>query len=467
VINISTGDYHTCALTSEGRVRCWGRNVNGELGNGTATPSAKLESVVGLAGDVRSISSGWEHTCVLTGQGGVQCWGRNAYGALGNGTTTDHLSPVEVAGLSSGVSAISTGLNHTCIVMNAGGVKCWGLNWNRQLGNGMAAPSGIPVDVVDLATGVKAVAAGDYHTCALKSQGGVKCWGWNGNGELGDSTMTTRDTPVDVKNMPNGINAITTGGTHTCALTSQGGVKCWGRNVNGELGNGTNAYSTIPVEVAGLTSGVNAIAAGGTHTCALTSEGGVKCWGGNLDGQLGNDSTTDSSTPVDVVGLTIGVSAITTGDSHTCVVTTQGSVKCWGRNRSGELGTNSTTGSPFPVDVVGLLSGVRTVEAGQTHTCALMDEGGVKCWGGNLHGQLGNGTTVDQTAPVEVTGLSSEVSSISAGGMHTCALTSQGGVKCWGDGSYGQLANGPLSWTPVNLSGFIHPLMIYFPSVLR
>jgi alpha-tubulin suppressor-like RCC1 family protein len=298
----------------------------------------------------------------------------------------------------------------SCALTSAGGVKCWGYNFYGQLGDGTRFISRYsPVAVSGLSSGVVAIAAARLHTCALTSAGAIKCWGDNDDGGLGDGSRTTRLTPVAVTGLSSGVVAITAGQGYSCALTSAGAVKCWGNNGGGQLGDGTRWDRLTPVAVSGLSSGVVAISASGGHTCALTSAGAVKCWGGNQYGELGDGTTTYRETPVAVSGLSSGVAAISAGPSHTCALTVAGAVKCWGWNHYGQLGDGTTTDRLIPVAVSGLSSGVAAIAAGGAHTCATTSAGAAKCWGGNYRGSLGDGTNTDRHTPTLIPGFTTLV----------------------------------------------------------
>ncbi len=370
--------------------------------------------------------------------------------------------PVE----SRGLTAISAGALHSCAVTDTGEAKCWGDNGAGQLGDGTVVEKLTPVGVAGLASGVSAIASGKDHSCALTAGGSVKCWGANFEGQLGDGTFTDRLAPVDVDGLTSGVSAIVTGDFHSCALTTGGGVKCWGTNLSGELGNGANDASNSPVDVVGLSSGAVAIAAGSGHTCALTASG-IKCWGWNGDGQLGDGTTMDRNAPVNVVGFSSAAAYIDAGFAHSCAVTNSGGLKCWGWNGSGQVGDGTTMPRLTPVNVMGLTSGVFAVAAGRNHSCALTTSGGTKCWGGNITGQLGDGTTTPRLAPADVTGLTSGVAEITAGEDHSCAATSNGGLKCWGWNEFGQLGDGTKINRTTCVSVPIQPYLLYLPLVLR
>jgi len=334
------------------------------------------------------IAAGYQHTCVLTSVDGVKCWGSNQNGQLGNGTTTDApvSGGVQVSGLASGVIAIAAGGSHTCALLSAGGVRCWGSNEHGELGDASNADSSVPVDVLGLASGVTAITAGWAHTCALTSVGGVKCWGQNTYGGLGNGTKADSSVPVDVDGLGSGVTAISAGTLHTCALSSGGGVSCWGY---GQSDDQAVFTSEVPVEVPGLASGITAIAATLDRTCALSSGGGVTCWGPNYAPPSG-ETLPDRFVPVDLSRLSGEVVAIAPGENHTCVLTNRGTVACWGDNSYGQLGHLRTTTEAVPVEVKGLASGVTAIAVGGMHTCAVTSDDEVRCWGSNGHGQLGS-----------------------------------------------------------------------------
>ena len=307
---------------------------------------------------------------------------------------------VDVSGLARGVSAISAGGSHTCALTSGGGVKCWGYNTYGQLGNGIDLDSSVPVDVAGLASGVTAIAVGWSHTCALTSGGGVKCWGDNHFGWLGDGTTTNRSVPVDVIGLASGVTAIATGTLHTCALKAGGGVTCWGF---GQSDDPSIFTIHVPTDVPGLGTGVTAIDADLDRTCALANDAQVTCWGPNYAPASG-ESLPDRFVRVDVSQLAGGVAAIAAGEIHSCAVTGEGRAACWGNDGYGQLGRGVTSDSslPIPVEVPGLGNGITGIAVGGRHTCALTTTG-VRCWGANDHGQVGYVTQCSSSSvPVEV-----------------------------------------------------------------
>jgi alpha-tubulin suppressor-like RCC1 family protein len=442
VVRLASGVGHTCALTGFGGVKCWGRNDDAQLGDGTTVNRTTPVRVAGLRDRIGDVAAGASHTCAVTTTGGVKCLGWNNSGQLGDGTATPRSGAVGVAGLSDGIKSASGGLFHTCVVTGGGGVKCGGNNLDGQLGDGTTvSPRLNAVDTIGLRSGVSTTSAGGYHSCALTLDGGATCWGYNGFGGLGNGTYTPRSQPGWVNTLTFGVGQVASGLYHTCALGSWGGVMCWGNNANGQLGNGTTGYSPTVQYVSGLSSGVISIATGQFHTCAVTVAGGVKCWGSNVNGKLGDGTTTQRLTPVDVVGLS-GVVSISAGAQHTCAATSAGAVKCWGSNTSGQLGDGTTTARSTPVQVSGLESGAKNVSAGVAHTCAVTSPGGLMCWGWNGDGELGDGSLTSRSVPVAVPGLANSVARVTTGSYHTCAVTIGGGLKCWGYNAYGALGDG-------------------------
>jgi len=429
---ISAGMFHSCALRGGG-VWCWG----GYFDSDGVSPDTGPLAVPGLTSGVSAISSGID-SCALQ-HGGVWCWG--AYPDR-NGNLTVGV-PVEIAGLTSGVSAISSGGGTTCALKD-GGVWCWKqiLYGGASTGVRFSAPSKVP----GLESGVTAISAAQDHNCALKD-GGVWCWGQSQIVAGGQSTGVRTSPPVSVPGLASGVTAVSAGDVYSCALKDDG-VWCW------------SSVTPEPVAVPGLTSGVSAISgscalkgdavvcwvgggdmpldvprvvpglAGGVTaingTCAL-KDGGVWCWGDNGQHSYGTAAPPLNVAPVAVSGLTSAVSAISAGENHICALK-GGGVWCWGRNHDGQLGNNDTTDSPVPVAVPGLAGGVSAISARADYSCALKDDG-AWCWGWNSDGLLGNNTPLGSHVPVAVPQMPGEVSAI--GPQDGRCELKEGGVSCW------------------------------------
>ncbi len=352
-VSVTAGLYHTCAVLKNGRVKCWGNSDRGQTGNGGVSEFLPEPAyVISLESEVLSVSAGLRHTCALLKNGGVKCWGDNEYGQLGDNTTTTHIEPVSVSNLNAAVKQISSGASHNCVLLENGGVKCWGRNDVGQIGDGSTIHQPLPVDVSGLKEGVEMISAGYYHTCALLKNGSVRCWGDNYYGQLGDNTTISRNEPVSVSNLTFGVRQISSGGSHNCVLTENNGVKCWGRNDTGQIGDGSTTNQPLPVDVSGLNAGVGTVIAGGYHTCALMLAGSVKCWGDNENGQIGIGSTKEARKPNDVFGLESGVKNVCAGEKHNCALLSQGGIMCWGWNAYGQIGDGTGLQRTKPVNVL-------------------------------------------------------------------------------------------------------------------
>jgi alpha-tubulin suppressor-like RCC1 family protein len=466
---LRSGEQHNCSSDPLKGLHCWGFNSYGQLGDGTTNSSALPSSVAGVNDPVRDVATGLWHSCAILINGAVKCWGFNV-GQLGDGSTTpDRLAPVTVVGLNGTPAKLSVGYIHSCALSAAGGVQCWGSSAYGMLGNGILGSSLVPVTVQGLHTGVVSIVSGAYHSCALTANKNMYCWGSNAHGELGNNSTSDSALPVLVNSLQGQVVQIFAGFNRSCASATNGDLFCWGEN-----SAYPNGRSLLPLKVSGLSSNIKQLALGYQHSCALEANGTVKCWGDNSYGQL-NGSGPESYSELPISSNPAGeVTELSAGEYHSCAQRANGQVSCWGRNSSGQLGTNATidnanagwvafTGYPTPTPtslpaVQPTLAFKVELSLGRRHSCASHPANANSyCWGNNSYGQLGNGSRIEQSI-ARNTLIGTHLLSLAAGELHGCGILPSNQVVCWGLGN-GQLGDGSLGSdapTPVpvvNLSG--------------
>ncbi len=462
---ITAGSAHTCAILDNSTVKCWGYNGFGQLGlgdinsrgdnaneMGNSLPTVNL----GTGRTAKAIAAGAYHTCALLDNNQVKCWGDNLSAQLGLGDTNSRGDNANEMGNS--LPALNFGLgrtpialvagrgDHTCVVLDDQQVKCWGYNGTGQLGQGdinnrgdNAGEMGDALRVVDTgpdrpaASTVAAIAGGSDHACAVMADATASCWGDNAVGDLGQGNFNPKLPPAPVLDATlsplHGVKAIASAASTSCAVLTDGTVDCWGVNVPGV---GT---SDVAVPVAGV-SGAIAISSGGGQTCALLASGDASCWMGQQSPAL--------------VGLQ-GGTAITVGGSWACALISDGTVQCWGREDFGEFGDRGSNviQTPSAATAVPNLSDAVAVSGAESgyHVCAVRADGGVLCWGENRAGEIGDGTTpMDQVdGPTPVSNLTGAFGVVAGMIQHSCAVLTNGTVECWGDNSEGQLGDGTMA----------------------
>lgn len=488
--SVAVGQLHSCARLKDETIACWGDNSYGQLGDGTTTSSEKPVAVAGLSG-VRAVAAGNYFTCALLKNKTVQCWGLNANGALGHGGEENSSTPVAVSTLNS-VQALSLGAWHACALLDDQTVQCWGQNESKQLGGGITAShSLVPVPVMGLRDVVE-VSTQHEFSCALLKEGSVRCWGRNWDQQLGNSSASAENGLVTVKGVSR-ARSITAGEFHACAVLEDETVRCWGSERKGVLGNGVLSYEArgtafqfsslkgvLRVEAGRESScallrsgavqcwgylerreasnggwgspeikrvdglrGIYAIGVGGDYGCALLKDGTVQCWGANIYGQLGDGTVESRSIPAPVRKLK-DVQSITVGEFHACALHQDETVSCWGYDLQGRAYAGQSGGEYLSPQKLQGLRGVKSITAGSSHSCAVLADETVRCWGNNGYGQLGGGTNEPQSGFVTVQGLQ-DARLVRAGEVSACALVSDESVQCWGSNQSGQLGDSVLS----------------------
>ena len=409
---IRAGDMHTCAVTVSGAGHCWGNNQYGQLGNGTADNIGHIPYAVVGGLVFAQISAGdGAHSCAVSTEGIGYCWGLNDNGQLGVPVDWIHDQPIEVSQPVGGlaITQLDGGAAHTCAVTAFGTAYCWGLNAWGQLGDGTTSSGSTPVVVPGSLT-FQGISAGGHHTCGLTTAGEAYCWGYNDSGQLGDGSTNGHLDPTPVGAGHTFVH-ISAGIEHTCGLTSPGDVYCWGSNAYGQLGDGTTTSRLLPTLA--LTGGqaFTSITTGSEHTCALTSSGAAYCWG--------NDALVGHRTPT-LVPNGVVFKQLTAGVGFTCGLDLAGSGYCWGSNVNGQLGDGTTDAHDTPKPVSGGRA-FAEIAAGERHVCAIGVTSGTYCWGSNDYGQLGNNTLTQRLIPTAVY-WNPKFDHIAVGLYHSCGI---------------------------------------------
>lgn len=461
--SVAMGIGGSCALATGGGLYCWGPDdgvSNGGTISNSPAPSVTPARVAASLSFV-SISRGAYDVCGITADGHAYCWGTNSYGEDGDATTSTNATPVLVQGGQTFV-VVSVGAYQSCGLVAGGAAWCWGRNESGELGNGATADSHVPVPVAGGHTFV-AISAGN-PTCAIDRNGASWCWGDNSSGALGNGSTTNSAVPVAVTNglIFSSISVSTYPGStslsYACGITTSAAAYCWGNNLYGQLGNGTDAATLVPIPVAGGFT-FAALSAGYGNACGITTVGVAVCWGLRAFGDLGNGTIGYRNLPTPVTGG-LSFTTLSIGEKHGCGLVTAGDVYCWGDGSVGELGNGANLGSPSPVKVAG---GHHFVSLGATSgrvTCAIASDSlpptaATYCWGSNAMGELGHGTLeASDNVPVLVAGglnfqsVSSSDDVQAQGYSTTCAVTTTGVGYCWGYNGSGQLGNGTFASTP-------------------
>lgn len=467
---VTTGETHSCAVTPAGSVFCWGRNLDGELGDGTGQIRGRPTPVKGLTGAVQA-STGHHHTCAVTKAGEVWCWGRNTEGQVGSGAGAESIAaPVKVAACA---SQVASGEDFSCALRRDGEVICWGNGDDGRLGTGSTDSSRTPAKVAGL-TDVIDIAAGADHVCAATKAGEVWCWGSNGYKRLGsESAGSSSARPIQVEGISGAVQ-VAVGTYHSCAISKRGRLQCWGYNYYGQLGNGqtgSEATSASPVNTKGLRN-VAHVDLAEEHSCAVTENGRAYCWGQDGYGNLGGENRGDQSEPQQVANLT-DATHVALGDTFSCAATEAGGVYCWGGGHGYLLGVEDPEDPYHPTEVIASLASHSApapqeytfpaagpvevepmVELSEGFACALRRNNGRPiCWGNNAAGNIGDGTSVARTDGVrEVVGISDAVE-LDIGASRVCVRRANGTVACWGWLSHFNGSQHYSSSRPVPLEG--------------
>ncbi|MCI8520135.1 MAG: S8 family serine peptidase [Clostridia bacterium] len=442
-VQVSSGSAYCLALKEDGTVWAWGRNWNGELGDGTRIDRSFPSQVIGLT-NIKNIVSGAQYSFAIKQDGTIWAWGNNSYGQLGDGTRTERYIPIQIESLNNVIS-INLGNDHSAAIKEDGTVWLWGRNEFGKLGDSSTENRLSPTQILEL-DNVLSIELGSSHSMALKKDGTVWTWGWNNYGQLGDGQASShlyRTTPMKVDNLTD-IESISCGTSCCMAVQDDGSIWSWGYNKQGQLGDGSYVDRYLPVKIDTI-SDIIYISSGSGHNVALKEDGRVLSWGSNIYGQLGDGTYISKPTPTEVDNLT-GIASVTASGHHSIALKDDGTIVTWGNNDYGVLCDGSKLSHSIPIQ--SLVKNVKIPNNGETvldtnSSTALVvkEDGTVWGWGSNPTGQLGNESDKTYSIPVEIEGLT-DVVSVSIGSVHAIALKKDGTVWSWGRNNLGQLGIG-------------------------
>jgi alpha-tubulin suppressor-like RCC1 family protein len=420
----------------EGTLWAWGNDLFGQLGTGSSGSSSNIPVKVGNDNNWVAAAAGYAHSLGLRSNGTIWAWGRNAQGNLGDGTTVDRLSPVQIGSDSNWIN-IAVGSFHSLGIKSDGTLWSWGNNLEGQLGDGTYTHSYVPVRVGTDNKWVS-ISGGGHHTIGLKSDGTLWAWGWNAQGQLGDGTTIRRNTPAQLGTAGNWVSAAATM-EFSIALKADGTLWGWGENSYGQLGDGTSTDQMSPVQIGTDNSWVK-VSAGAGHCHAIKSNGSIWAWGFNGNGQLGDGTTTNSNIPVNI-GNDHKWLNVSSGRYHSLALKSDGSLLAWGFNNSGQIGDSTYTTRHAPVFLRADSQWV-TLSGGSDHSQGIRSNGSLWAWGFNGNAQLGDGAVSSMRYNPVRTGTDDKWVSVSAGAYYSLALKSDGTIWGWGENIFGQIGNG-------------------------